>query len=62
VLSSHILPVVEELADTVGVLYEGALVAEDSPARLADRSADGSETLEAAFLRVTTDRDTVTDA
>jgi len=59
VLSSHILPVVEELADTVGVLYEGQLVAEDSPTRLADH---GSETLEAAFLRVTTDRETVTDA
>ncbi|MEF8814806.1 MAG: ABC transporter ATP-binding protein [Halovenus sp.] len=59
VLSSHILPVVEELADTVGVLYEGRLVAEDSPERLAD---NGSETLEAAFLRVTTDRDTVRDA
>jgi ABC-2 type transport system ATP-binding protein len=60
-LSSHILPVVEELADTVGVLYEGRLVAEDSPEQLA-RHEDESGTLEEAFLRVTTDRETVTDA
>ncbi|WP_436934122.1 ABC transporter ATP-binding protein [Halovenus marina] len=60
-LSSHILPVVEELADTVGVLYEGRLVAEDSPEQLAHHE-DESGTLEEAFLRVTTDRETVTDA
>jgi ABC-2 type transport system ATP-binding protein len=54
-LSSHILPVVEELADTIGVLYRGQLVAEDSPDRLVDRR-DGSGTLEDVFLEVTTDR------
>jgi len=54
-LSSHILPVVEELADTVGVLYQGRLVAEDSPDRLVDRR-DDSGTLEDVFLEVTTDR------
>jgi ABC-2 type transport system ATP-binding protein len=54
-LSSHILPVVEELADTVGVLYRGRLVAEDSPDRLVDRR-DDSGTLEDVFLEVTTDR------
>ncbi|WP_267162817.1 ABC transporter ATP-binding protein [Halovenus salina] len=56
-LSSHILPVVEELADTVGVLYEGSLVAEDTPATLIERteSTAGEGTLEAAFLEVTTD-------
>jgi len=53
-LSSHILPVVEELADTVGVLYRGRLVAEDSPERLVDRR-DGTGTLEEVFLSVTTD-------
>jgi len=60
-LSSHILPVVEELADTVGVLYRGELVAEDSPERLVERTegADGTGTLEEAFLDVTTDRDAV---
>lgn len=53
-LSSHILPVVEELADTVGVLYRGELVAEDSPERLVER-VDGTGTLEDVFLEVTTD-------
>lgn len=52
-LSSHILPVVEELADTIGVLYKGKLVAEDSPERL---TADRNTTLEEAFLDITTDR------
>ena len=52
-LSSHILPVVEELADTVGVLYQGRLVAEDSPRALQEREGG---TLEEAFLEVTTDR------
>jgi len=54
VLSSHILPVVEELADTVGVLYRGQLVAEDSPDHLVER-VDGGGTLEDVFLDVTTD-------
>jgi ABC-2 type transport system ATP-binding protein len=58
-LSSHILSVVEELADTVGVLYEGRLVAEDSPGALVDRteSEEGQGTLEEAFLEITTDRE-----
>lgn len=57
-LSSHILSVVEELADTVGVLYDGRLVAEDAPDVLVDRteSEDGQGTLEEAFLEITTDR------
>jgi ABC-2 type transport system ATP-binding protein len=53
-LSSHILPVVEELADSIGVLYRGRLVAEDSAQRLVERR-DGSGTLEDVFLEVTTD-------
>ena len=57
-LSSHILAVVEELADTVGVLYRGQLVAEDSPERLVEltETESGTGTLEQAFLEVTTDR------
>jgi len=54
-LSSHILPVVEELADTIGVLYQGSLVAEDSPEQLVD-GRDSTGTLEDVFLEVTTDR------
>lgn len=57
-LSSHILPVVEELADTVGVLYKGRLVAEDAPATLVEATEGerGSGTLEQAFLEITTER------
>lgn len=58
-LSSHILSVVEELADTVGVLFEGRLVAEESPRALVERSENGEETLEQAFLNITTDIETV---
>ena len=60
-LSSHILPVVEELADTVGVLYRGRLVAEDSPERLVERTEQDEQagSLEAAFLEVTTDREPI---
>ena len=53
-LSTHILPVVEEVADTVGILYDGQLVAEDSPARLTERAETGeTRTLEEAFLDLT---------
>ena len=51
-ISTHILPVVEELADTVGVLYDGELVAEGSPAELTADVKSGS-TLEDVFLEVT---------
>ena len=54
-LSTHILPVVEELADRVGVLYEGSLVAEDSPERLTHR-AEAERSLEDVFLDVTSER------
>lgn len=55
-LSTHILPVVEEIADTVGILYEGELVAEGSPDDLIARMETGEEsTLEDVFIEVTTD-------
>ena len=55
-LSTHILPVVEEVADTVGILYDGRLVAEDSPEALTDRAESGEkESLEDAFIELTTD-------
>jgi ABC-2 type transport system ATP-binding protein len=54
VLSTHILPVVDELADRVGVLYDGRLVAEGSPGDLKRRAeGDGDGSLEDAFLAVT---------
>ncbi|MFB6137190.1 MAG: ABC transporter ATP-binding protein [Halobacteriaceae archaeon] len=53
-LSTHILSVVEELADTVGVLSNGRLVAEGSPGALKRRAEAGEEgTLEDVFIEVT---------
>ncbi|WP_418284173.1 ABC transporter ATP-binding protein [Halorubrum sp. DTA46] len=53
-LSTHILSVVEELADVVGVLYEGDLVTEGSPAELMARmESEEGTTLEDVFLSVT---------
>ena len=62
-LSTHILSVVEELADTVGVLFDGELVAEGPPDELAaqvesgagSQAAGSQSTLEDVFLAVTTD-------
>jgi ABC-2 type transport system ATP-binding protein len=55
-LSTHILSVVDELADTIGVLHEGRLVAEGSPTDLKRRAETGEErTLEQAFLEMTAD-------
>jgi ABC-2 type transport system ATP-binding protein len=57
-LSTHILPVVDELADTVGVLFDGDLVAQGAPADLKQRvEAGGERTLEDVFLEVTSEED-----
>jgi ABC-2 type transport system ATP-binding protein len=56
-LSTHILPVVDDLADRVGVLNNGRIVTEGPPEMLkreANRDDDG--TLEDVFLNVTTER------
>lgn len=52
-LSSHILPVVSELADRVGVLTDGSLVAEGTPSSLKSDASDGSD-LESVLLSLTT--------
>ena len=53
-LSTHILPVVEEIADAVGVLYDGALVAEGAPEALTETvETDGDRSLEDVFLELT---------
>jgi ABC-2 type transport system ATP-binding protein len=55
-LSTHILPVVEAVADAVGILYDGELVAEGAPAELKRRAETGeARSLEDAFLELTTD-------
>lgn len=56
-LSTHILPVVEELADRIGVLHHGRVVAEDPPEVLRSRAEAGqSGSLEAAFLDITAEQ------
>ncbi|MFD1563416.1 ABC transporter ATP-binding protein [Haloarchaeobius amylolyticus] len=55
-LSTHILPVVDELADEIGVIHDGRLVAEDDPERLKTRAETGdTRSLEDAFLEITRD-------
>ena len=57
-LSSHVLSVVDELADTVGVIDDGELVAEGPTAELKRRARDDGEAdLETAFLDITEERD-----
>ena len=51
-MSTHTLPVVEELCDRVGIIREGALIADGSMEEL--RSDDGQpESLEEIFLKLT---------
>ncbi|PSQ30028.1 ABC transporter ATP-binding protein [Halobacteriales archaeon SW_6_65_46] len=52
-LSSHLLSVVTELTDRVGLLTDGTLVAEGPPDEVADRV--DSEELEDAFIELTGD-------
>ncbi|UPM44006.1 ABC transporter ATP-binding protein [Halocatena salina] len=55
-LSTHILPVVEAVADSVGILYDGELIAEDDPDALTDSvGTEDSQTLEDVFLELTAD-------
>lgn len=55
-LSTHVLPVADELADTIGVIHDGELVAEGPPAELTARSADATD-LESVFLELTRETD-----
>ena len=53
-LSTHILPVVEEIADRVGVLHDGRLVEEGAPVELIGSvEGNGDADLEDAFLALT---------
>jgi len=57
-LSSHVLPVVDELADTVGVIDDGVLVAEGDPDDLKAAAREGGAgDLETVFMEVTADAD-----
>ncbi|EMA06440.1 ABC transporter ATP-binding protein [Haloferax denitrificans] len=60
-LSTHILPVVEAVADEVGVLFDGRVVAEGTPDEVKSRAQTGGEgSLEDAFLAVTSDETRLT--
>jgi len=60
-LSTHILPVAEELADTVGVIHDGELVAEGPPTELKARAESPAGDLESVFLDVTQENTHATD-
>jgi ABC-2 type transport system ATP-binding protein len=61
-LSTHILPVVEDIATNVGILYDGDLVAEGHPSELTNhREIDEERTLEDIFLEVTTEEESHAD-
>ena len=53
VLTTHVLEVAERLADRIGIIASGRMVAEGSFAQLRDQSAPGHTTLEDIFLHVT---------
>jgi ABC-2 type transport system ATP-binding protein len=50
-ISSHILPVVEELCDRIGIIDHGRLVSLGTVKEIKDRT--GTETLEKAFIDIT---------
>ena len=52
-LTTHILEVAERLADRIGIIHRGKLIAEGTLAELRARAGDTSSTLEDVFLRLT---------
>jgi ABC-2 type transport system ATP-binding protein len=53
VLTTHVLEVAERLADRIGIITAGRMVAEGSFSELRERSAHGHTTLEDIFLHLT---------
>ncbi len=53
ILTTHILEVAERLADRIGILHHGSLLAEGTLAELKDRAGRGQGTLEDVFLELT---------
>ena len=53
ILTTHILEVAERMADRIGILHHGRLLAEGTPAELKDRTGHGQGTLEDVFLDLT---------
>jgi ABC-2 type transport system ATP-binding protein len=53
VLTTHILEVAERLADRIGIIHEGRLIAEGTLSELRGQAGDASSTLEDVFLELT---------
>lgn len=53
ILTTHILEVAERLADRIGILHHGSLLAEGTLAELKDRAGQGQGTLEDVFMELT---------
>ncbi len=53
ILTTHILEVAERLADRIGILHHGSLLAEGTLTELKDRAGQGQGTLEDVFLELT---------
>ena len=53
ILTTHILEVAERLADRVGIICDGRLVAEGTVGELARQTGEGAASLEQVFLKLT---------
>ncbi|MFI5015542.1 MAG: ABC transporter ATP-binding protein [Hyphomicrobiales bacterium] len=53
VLTTHILEVAERLADRIGIIHQGKLIAEGTLSELRRRAGDARSTLEDVFLELT---------
>jgi ABC-2 type transport system ATP-binding protein len=53
ILTTHILEVAERLADRIGIIHRGKLIAEGTLSQLRAQAGDASSTLEDVFLELT---------
>ena len=60
ILTTHILEVAERMADRIGIIQNGRLVADGTLDELRARSGEGRATLEDLFLELTGDGETAT--
>jgi ABC-2 type transport system ATP-binding protein len=52
-MSTHTLAVAEELCDRIGIIHEGRLIVQGTPAELKEKAGDEGHNLEAVFLKLT---------
>jgi ABC-2 type transport system ATP-binding protein len=55
IMTTHILEVAERMADRIGVIARGRLIAQGTLDELRRQAGDGSKTLEDAFLTLVAD-------